>query len=60
VLVVGESPNDAPMFAHSAYTVGVANVCDFAGDLAAEPAWVTEARGGAGFADLAAALLEAR
>ena len=28
--------------------------------LAAEPAWVTDARGGAGFAELAAALLEAR
>jgi HAD superfamily hydrolase (TIGR01484 family) len=60
VLFVGDSPNDAPMFAHFTYTVGVANVCDFAGHLAAEPAWVTEARGGGGFAELAAALLEAR
>jgi hydroxymethylpyrimidine pyrophosphatase-like HAD family hydrolase len=60
VLFVGDSPNDAPMFAHFAHTVGVANVRDFAGRLAAEPAWVTEARGGAGFAELAAALLEAR
>ena len=60
VLFVGDSPNDAPMFAHFAHAVGVANVRDFAGRLAAEPAWVTEARGGAGFAELAAALLEAR
>ena len=60
VLFVGDSPNDAPMFAHFVHTVGVANVRDFAGRLAAEPAWVTEARGGAGFAELAAALLEAR
>jgi hypothetical protein len=60
VLFVGDSPNDAPMFAHFGHTVGVANVRDFAGRLAAEPAWVTEARGGAGFAELAAALLEAR
>jgi HAD superfamily hydrolase (TIGR01484 family) len=60
VLFVGDSPNDAPMFAHFAHTVGVANVRDFAGRLAAEPAWVTEGRGGAGFAELAAALLEAR
>jgi len=59
VLFVGDSPNDAPMFAHFPNAVGVANVRDFAG-LAAEPAWVTEARGGAGFAELAAALLEAR
>jgi hypothetical protein len=60
VLFVGDSPNDAPMFAHFVHAVGVANVRDFAGRLAAEPAWVTEARGGAGFAELAAALLEAR
>ena len=60
VLFVGDSPNDAPMFAYFAHTVGVANVRDFAGRLAAEPAWVTEARGGAGFAELAAALLAAR
>ena len=60
VLFVGDSPNDAPMFAHFAHTVGVANVRDFAGRLAAEPAWVTEARGGAGFAELATALMAAR
>ena len=58
VLFVGDSPNDAPMFAHFAHTVGVANVRDFAGRLLAAPAWVTKARGGAGFAELAAALLE--
>jgi hydroxymethylpyrimidine pyrophosphatase-like HAD family hydrolase len=60
VVFVGDSPNDAPMFAHFVHSVGVANVHDFAGRLPAEPAWVTEARGGAGFAELAAALLEAR
>jgi HAD superfamily hydrolase (TIGR01484 family) len=60
VLFVGDSPNDAPMFAYFPHAVGVANVRDFAGRLAAEPAWVTQARGGAGFAELAAALLEAR
>jgi len=60
VLFVGDSPNDAPMFAHFVHAVGVANVRDFVGRLVAEPAWVTEARGGAGFAELAAALLEAR
>jgi HAD superfamily hydrolase (TIGR01484 family) len=60
VLFVGDSPNDAPMFAHFVHTVGVANVRAFAGRLAAEPAWVTEAPGGAGFAELAAALLAAR
>jgi HAD superfamily hydrolase (TIGR01484 family) len=60
VLFVGDSPNDAPMFAYFVHAVGVANVRAFAGALAAEPAWVTEAPGGQGFAELAAALLAAR
>ncbi len=60
VLFVGDSPNDAPMFAHFPHSVGVANVRDFEGQLACAPAWVTEARGGAGFAELAERLLEAR
>jgi HAD superfamily hydrolase (TIGR01484 family) len=59
-LFVGDSPNDAPMFGHFPHSVGVANVRAFAGRLAAAPAWVTEAPGGAGFAELAAALLTAR
>jgi HAD superfamily hydrolase (TIGR01484 family) len=57
---VGDSPNDAPMFAYFPDAVGVANVADFAGRLDAEPAWVTRARGGHGFAELAEALLAAR
>ncbi len=60
VLFVGDSPNDAPMFAWFPNSVGVANVRDFEGQLTAAPAWVTEARGGAGFAELAARLLEVR
>jgi HAD superfamily hydrolase (TIGR01484 family) len=60
VVFVGDSPNDAPMFAHFAHSVGVANVQDFAGRLPAEPTWVTQGLGGAGFAELAAALLEVR
>ncbi|MEE8280703.1 MAG: HAD-IIB family hydrolase [Alphaproteobacteria bacterium] len=57
---VGDSPNDAPMFAHFPNGVGVANILDFAAALPALPAYVTERRGGAGFAELAAALIEAR
>ena len=60
VLFVGDSPNDAPMFGHFPNSIGVANVRDFEGRLACEPAWVTEARGGAGFAELVERLLEAR
>ncbi len=57
---VGDSPNDAPMFAYFPDAVGVANVADFGGRLDAEPAWVTRERGGRGFAELARALIAAR
>jgi HAD superfamily hydrolase (TIGR01484 family) len=46
---IGDSPNDAPMFAHFPYAIGVANVRDFAGQLAHQPAFVTEKPHGAGF-----------
>lgn len=57
---VGDSPNDAPMFAFFANSCGVANVRDFAGRLDAEPAFVTQARGGAGFVEVADTILGAR
>jgi HAD superfamily hydrolase (TIGR01484 family) len=56
-LYVGDSPNDASMFAYFPKSVGVANVRRFAGLLAAEPKYVTHASYGAGFAELAAYLL---
>src|SRR5439155_24462334 len=55
----GDSPNDAPMFGFFANACGVANIHDFAGRLPASPAFVTEARGAAGFAELAAHILQA-
>lgn len=60
LVFAGDSPNDAPMFGFFENAVGVANVRQFAGRLAAEPRWVTAAAGGAGFAELAAALLAVR
>ena len=57
---VGDSPNDAPMFAAVPNAVGVANLRDFEDRLSAAPAFVTEARAGAGFAELAATILEIR
>jgi hydroxymethylpyrimidine pyrophosphatase-like HAD family hydrolase len=57
---VGDSPNDAPMFAAFPNAVGVANLRDFEDRLSAKPAFITRARAGAGFAELAAALLDAR
>ncbi len=56
----GDSPNDAPMFSYFPCAVGVANVLDFAERLTAWPAFVTAARSGAGFAELADAILAAR
>ncbi len=55
---VGDSPNDAPMFGYFPHAVGVANVRDFLAEMETAPRYVTAARGGAGFAELAAALLE--
>jgi HAD superfamily hydrolase (TIGR01484 family) len=57
---IGDSPNDAPMFAHFPHAVGVANIRDFAGRLAHEPAYVTDAASGAGFCEFVDCLLAAR
>ena len=57
---VGDSPNDAPMFAAFPHAVGVANLRDFEAQLPAAPAYITQAPAGAGFAELAEALLAAR
>ena len=54
---VGDSPNDAPLFAHFPNAVGVANVRAFADRIPTLPAYVTEREGGAGFAELASFLL---
>ncbi len=56
----GDSPNDAPMFGYFPNAVGMANVGDFTGRLDHQPRWVTAARSGAGFVELARALLAAR
>jgi HAD superfamily hydrolase (TIGR01484 family) len=56
----GDSPNDAPMFGFFPNAVGVANVRDFAADMDHPPRWITAARSGAGFVELASALVAAR
>ena len=56
----GDSPNDAPMFGFFPNAVGVANVLDFAADMDHLPRWITTARSGAGFVELANALIAAR
>jgi HAD superfamily hydrolase (TIGR01484 family) len=57
---VGDSPNDEPMFRYFPYSVGVANVLDFAADLQHPPAFVTGERCGAGFVEVAQRILEAK
>ncbi len=59
-LFVGDSPNDAPLFAYLPNAVGVANVAQFSGRIAHLPAWVTAAPCGAGFAEVARVLAAAR
>jgi HAD superfamily hydrolase (TIGR01484 family) len=56
----GDSPNDAPMFGHFPYSVGVANVREFAGRMEALPKYVTVGRSGEGFAELASLLIALR
>jgi HAD superfamily hydrolase (TIGR01484 family) len=56
---VGDSPNDAPMFAWFGNSVGVANVARFSGQIDTLPKFVTRAAAGAGFAELVAHLLQA-
>jgi HAD superfamily hydrolase (TIGR01484 family) len=54
---VGDSPNDAPMFAYFPLSVGVANVRQFADRIATLPAYVTIGEAGAGFVEVAERLL---
>lgn len=57
---VGDSLNDQAMFAAFPLSVGVANLMDCAGRLTQWPAWITRGERGAGFAEVADAVLRAR
>ena len=57
VLYAGDSPNDAPMFAYFPNAVGVANVRRFLDRIPAAPAYMTVEEAGAGFTEIADALL---
>jgi len=57
VIYIGDSPNDAPMFAYFPHSVGVANVVEFGGQLEHSPAWITAKEGGYGFAEMVEILL---
>lgn len=60
VLYVGDSLNDAPMFSFFRRTAGVSTVRRYLADLPDAPAWITEGPGGAGFVEIADAVIAAR
>lgn len=55
---VGDSGNDQAMFQHFTYSVGVANIERFLPQLNHKPRYVTQGVRGAGFAELARAVLQ--
>ena len=57
---VGDSTNDQLMFEAFAHSVGVANIRRFEAALSHKPRYITEGERGAGFAEVAAALLATR
>lgn len=57
---VGDSANDQVMFQRFPHSVGVANILGEAAQLAHRPRYVTVAERGAGFAEVAAAVLAAK
>jgi HAD superfamily hydrolase (TIGR01484 family) len=59
-LYVGDSTNDQAMFAFLPFSVGVANLLRFEAQLHTWPAYLTQGERGAGFAEVARALLAAR
>lgn len=57
---VGDSGNDVAMFEHFTHSVGVANIRRVAEGLSHLPRYITPSEHGAGFAEVAAAILAAR
>ena len=57
---VGDSFNDAPMFGAFPLSIGVANVRDVLEQLGSKPRFVTRAREGKGFGEVADAIVRAR
>jgi hydroxymethylpyrimidine pyrophosphatase-like HAD family hydrolase len=57
---VGDSGNDQAMFQHFRHSVGVANIAQFAAQMQHLPRYVTSGARGAGFAELAQAILQAQ
>jgi HAD superfamily hydrolase (TIGR01484 family) len=56
---VGDSTNDQVMFGHFEHSVGVANVRRFEAQLTHQPRYIAQGARGAGFAEVATAILKA-
>lgn len=57
---IGDSGNDASMFAHYPHSIGVANIARFVERLPRPPAYVTQQACGAGFVEAAEFILKAK
>ncbi|MDB5871410.1 MAG: hypothetical protein JWQ07_852 [Ramlibacter sp.] len=57
---VGDSTNDVLMFEHFPHSIGVANIRRFEAELTHPPRYITPGERGAGFAQVAQAILEGR
>jgi HAD superfamily hydrolase (TIGR01484 family) len=60
IVYVGDSGNDAPMFAHFEKSAGVSTVRAHLADIPRPPRWITRGAGGDGFVEVAEAILAAR
>jgi HAD superfamily hydrolase (TIGR01484 family) len=60
VTFIGDSPNDAPMFAYFPHAIGVANVMAFMDHMTRGPCYITTMSHGAGFAEAVNHLTAAR
>lgn len=54
----GDSPNDEPMFTYFPHSFAVANIQNFIDQIKNKPTYVSQARGGLGFTEIAAAILK--
>jgi hydroxymethylpyrimidine pyrophosphatase-like HAD family hydrolase len=57
---VGDSTNDQLMFAHFPHSIGVANIRRFEAQLVHKPRYITQGERGAGFAEVARAVLASK
>lgn len=56
----GDSPNDEPMFRYFPHSFAVANIQNFLDQIKNPPTYVSKSRGGAGFTEIAQAILASK